>query len=1372
MEDRLSNSNRFYAATRLSRLTAVMLLIIACGFASNSAMADKPDWIWTPKTSVVSSGTSQGECFFRKKFTLIGPEKAQLVFSAGDEYEIYLNDRLVERGQSFGKSKTVDVSQFIEPGVNLLAAHVKHYDSPVPGLAMKFRVKEKGEARWRSLESDDTWRTRVVETPYWTETSYRDTGWIAAKSITAEQVAALKLAATKKAELAAQSKAAEEKLAAENDANQKKIAAELAANKTTDVSRKFTKSSQAKPAPQKVAATTKKLAPKVAATTKKPAPNKLTLVGKKKDQQAAKSSRFDIDSEFTVSQVLSAKETGSLIAMEFNEFGKLLLSREGGPLMIADPSKPANAPDRIRVYCDEVTSCRGILPLNGSVYVTATSHDGTGLFELNDVKNTGKLSIARQLLSFSGKPNLNGPQGIQLGPEGMLYVVVGKDCEVEQTLAPTSPFKNYHNQNIVPEFDGRKTQSTGGSIVRVSLNGKTVERVAGGIHNAQDIVVDANGEVFLHDSDTRADVGLTWHRPSYAYHVPAGADLGWRSGWSTFPSYFVDQTPAMASTDQALPTGAVQYEHQQFPKRYHGSIFFADWAQGRILSAKPLPDGAGFTTKPTSFLSGRPLNVTDLAVGQSGQLFFCTGGRGTEGGVYSVRWNGETPKELLTFKDDLDRALRQPQPQSAWARQNIAQLRLKMGRNWNDAIQKVAVDKSYTTAQRLRALQLMSMYGPFPSRDLLQTLKADRQPAIRAQIVRMCVRMPEVFKNEIVLASIYDENPYVRRTACEACVRLELEPSFEALVPMLESENRIEALAARRVLERIPSQAWQARVIGSDSKRLFINGSVALLSQHPTLEQGYEVLAKASHLMDGFLIDQDFIDLLRTSQLALTQCDVEPARVSGFTKRIINEFPSASSPINNELARLLGYLQAGDFSGRLETYLADEKISTADRVHVAMHLLNNQDTLLVDERVAILNVLETSRTATPTGSNYDKYLQQAIGKISSTVAGSDIQTVLSNGHRWPETVLTAFYKMPERLDQKTVDAVIAMDRRMFAQDFIDVPTEQVRLGVIAILARDGSDAGMEYLRELWQQEPNRRSDIVIGLSQRPQGENWAYLVGSLTELDDLTSSDVLHKLAKVGQRPKEAKHYQQAIEVGYRLRGDGAHLAADLLHHWSGQTEADDTPDWRIRLATWTAWYESNFPNGEAIATDINQKTIGVYSTAAIVDQIEKSGLGDAVAGKHIFEKANCAACHRVGNQGRSGGPELTDIATRFSLREAVEATVNPSAVVSDRYRSKRILTVDGIVHEGMTMEQTDGSYVLLDQQGKRIRIDANDVQEIGDSSHLAMPEGLLDGLSTTEVSDLMAYLMKQSNSTLANEGQPAQPAARIGAMPTVEKIR
>ncbi len=46
-------------------------------------------------------------------------------------------------------------------------------------------------------------------------------------------------------------------------------------------------------------------------------------------------------------------------------------------------------------------------------------------------------------------------------------------------------------------------------------------------------------------------------------------------------------------------------------------------------------------SRPRSFLEGQPLNVTDLAVGPDGWLYFCTGGRDTEGGIYRVVWDGD-----------------------------------------------------------------------------------------------------------------------------------------------------------------------------------------------------------------------------------------------------------------------------------------------------------------------------------------------------------------------------------------------------------------------------------------------------------------------------------------------------------------------------------------------------------------------------------------------------------------------------------------------------------------------------------------------------------------------------------------------------------
>jgi putative heme-binding domain-containing protein len=649
----------------------------------------------------------------------------------------------------------------------------------------------------------------------------------------------------------------------------------------------------------------------------------------------------------------------------------------------------------------------------------------------------------------------------------------------------------------------------------------------------------------------------------------------------------------------------------------------------------------------------------------------------------------------------------------------------------------------------------------------------------------MCVRKSDPNKKQIVLDLINDKSPYVRRIAAETCLRLEITPDFNALTPMLTSENRIEALAARRLLERIPADQWQANIFSTDNKQLFLNGSVAMMTSEPSLDRAYQILAKSSEFMEGFLNDREFTDLLRTVQLALVRGQVDPARIPGLTLRMASEFPSTSSPINRELARILGYLKAGDFSGRLDEYLASEETSVADKVHVAMHLLAAKENLNDAERVAVVDALETSRFAKSAGGSYDQYLQKAIAKISSEVAGNDVHLVLANGHRWPKTTLAAFYKMPEKIDAKTVDAVIAMDRRILEQgtggqpQVADHSFKQVRLGVIAILARDGSEAGMEYLRSLWQQEPKRRSDIVIGLAQQPEGENWAYMVGSLPQLDDLTGAEVLQQLLKVNQRPQDAKHYREVIQLGNRLRGNGAELASQVLSHWSGDSNSPEG-DWKDKMAAWSQWYETKFPEATQFETALNQTAQNTndiagtlasqISTAKIMDQIEAEGLGSAQRGHAVFAKAQCATCHRLGSQGQGVGPDLTNLAARFSMRETVESMVHPAAVIPDRYRSKIIQTVDGMTLEGMTVKQDDGSFLVLTSEGKRIQVPADDVQAMAESKKSAMPAGLLNDLTSTEVADLMAFLMESSKSQVAE--QTKQPTARISAMPMVKEIR
>ena len=365
---------------RITLLAPVMLTVLLA--FQLSLNGQESHWIWSPQQDV--NNLQKSECYFRKKFTLVRPEQAELHIAAGDRYQLYINGRIASEGDSFGSASQLDVTSLLEPGVNLVAVKVEHEDSSRVGLAIKLRVREKDESRWRSLVTDASWKTRVKQISQWKSTGYNDIGWLAAQQL---EAATLFESSTAKATV-----------------NSRQLA--VARNQ---------------PAPEVIA----------------PQDNSLA-------------NRFEISSEFTVQQVLLEKETGSLIAMAFNEFGKLILSREGGPLLIADPGKPLQDPERIRVLCDKVNTCQGILPLNGDVYVTGNGPQGLALYRLTDKNLDGVMEVAGTLLRFTGEPGEHGPHGLTLGTDGLIYVVIGNGSQLKEEVASTSPYLHAYEGDFVP----------------------------------------------------------------------------------------------------------------------------------------------------------------------------------------------------------------------------------------------------------------------------------------------------------------------------------------------------------------------------------------------------------------------------------------------------------------------------------------------------------------------------------------------------------------------------------------------------------------------------------------------------------------------------------------------------------------------------------------------------------------------------------------------------------------------------------------------------------------------------------------------------------------------------------------------------------
>ncbi len=91
---------------------------------------------------------------------------------------------------------------------------------------------------------------------------------------------------------------------------------------------------------------------------------------------------------------------------------------------------------------------------------------------------------------------------------------------------------------------------------------------------------------------------------------------------------------------------------------------------------------------------------------------------------------------------------------------------------------------------------------------------------------------------------------------------------------------------------------------------------------------------------------------------------------------------------------------------------------------------------------------------------------------------------------------------------------------------------------------------------------------------------------------------------------------------------------------------------------------------------------------------------GDVAQGKAVFVK-NCANCHTHRGEGNKVGPDLTGMAVHPKA-ELLTHILDPSRSVEGNYRSYAVLTVDGIVINGMLASETQTAIEMFDAQGKK----------------------------------------------------------------------
>ena len=198
----------------------------------------------------------------------------------------------------------------------------------------------------------------------------------------------------------------------------------------------------------------------------------------------------------------------------------------------------------------------------------------------------------------------------------------------------------------------------------------------------------------------------------------------------------------------------------------------------------------------------------------------------------------------------------------------------------------------------------------------------------------------------------------------------------------------------------------------------------------------------------------------------------------------------------------------------------------------------------------------------------------------------------------------------------------------------------------------------------------------------------------------------------------------------------------------------------------------------------VDKKSFAVYNTMSGDSLVEKSGiyiadnvkkpkgpgkewkLKDAVAmvdsgignrnfenGKSMYSASLCIQCHSMKGEGGLIGPDLTQLGTRFTYRDMLEAIIEPNKTISDQYGSTIFYLKEGGSILGRLISQDKLNYTIAQNpfapQVTRDILKKNVVRtQMSDVS--PMLANLINNLNSSEVKDLLAYLKSGGNKEAA----------------------
>ncbi len=879
---------------------------------------------------------------------------------------------------------------------------------------------------------------------------------------------------------------------------------------------------------------------------------------------------------------------------------------------------------------------------------------------------------------FGYNGNAASIHGCFFGPDGRLYWCDG-----------------FHGHEITDQAGELLSKREGSYIFSCLPDGSDVQLLAGG---GMDNPVELD---WTRSGDVLGTVNIMYHRPRQdcLVHWLHGGAYPHREKVKEELKVTGDFLGPAHRFGHVAVSGLTRYRSGVMDHRWRDNFFTTFFNHGKVVRLVMEPDGSTWSANQHEFLSSksRDFHPTDVIEDADGSLLVVdTGGwfyRGCptsqfakpslQGGIYRIRRSGMTPM-VDPRGDRIDWSSKTP---------------LELTRLLNDTrfvVREKAINECVRRGESIvSTLRSYVVRGDFRVR--LNSLQALGRIGINAAL------SAEVTAG--ILPALKDTRPEIRQFACRVLPQTSDDVSPSVLAPLLRDASP----AVRRT-----AAASLGKIGDADAVPMLLRAlkqSVDRSEEHACIYALIEI-NRPDLLLDSISSAASVDDpkLARAALVAIDQSD----------KRLLLE---------EQVVTLLASTDPALQRAALEITRSHTEWKSGPKKLLLVYL---------KDEAKLTNSPEVTRNLIARLAN-DFDVAEALGdRIGAT--------------QRPEVKSLCLEAMATAADLKIHKSWLPIVRRqLLSTDLNDVI---LATDVIASSKTDQFDGELQSLAD----DRGRRAVVrlralrLLNRQTKPLSDSMMQLVHEI--LDDPTSPSDAMAIAQwlpsarllPAQLSGLTRHFESASPMLLReliriyTRARDAQLCDTFLTMLAKAPALKTLPENELSDVI------KRFPTGSLpLANDLLEQLRSDRESkkAQLAGLLETLPKGDSIAGRGLFfsEKAKCSACHRIGDEGKSVGPDLTTIGANRSTSDLLESIVLPSASIVRDYGTFQVLTDDGKSIAGLLESETSQSLTIQQTTGDLVKLNRDEILSVSPSQVSMMPIGLDEVLTKQELADLISFL-------------------------------